>query len=154
MKKIIYLFEEGSSVIILGIICFTVLAQVLSRFVLKTPLSWTEELSRYSLIWLTFIAASLALRNDGHFTIDVIGHKLKPIYKKALKIFILLIMLIYCAVLFVTGIELLPLTHLQESPALDIHMSLVYLSVPIGFALMIIHLIVNLIKSFRELSGR
>ena len=51
--------------LIVCVICFAVLFQVVSRFILKVPLSWTEELSRFALIWLTFVAASVALRGNG-----------------------------------------------------------------------------------------
>lgn len=142
--NVIYKIEDVSTVIILGIICFAVFAQVVSRFLLKTPLSWTEELSRYSLVWLTFVGASLALRHNGHFVIEVLEHKLHGRKREYLQMFILVLMLVYTVVLLINGLQLLPVAHMQESPALDIHMSYVYLAVPVGCVFMIVHLLVKL----------
>ncbi len=41
----------------------TVLIQVFFRFVLQSPLRWTEELARYLMIWLVLLASSIAMRN-------------------------------------------------------------------------------------------
>ena len=99
-RNVLALFEDTLSVIIVCAICFSVFFQVLSRFILKVPLSWTEELSRFSLIWLTFIAASVALRANGHFAVDVISHKLSPRNKKLYQLGVMAIMLVYLVVIF------------------------------------------------------
>lgn len=136
--------ENGTSVLIICIICFAILFQVTSRFLLKVPLSWTEEVSRFALIWLTFIAASLSLRDNGHFSVDIISHRLSPRNQKYYQIGILLFMLVYLAAILKTGLTLVPVAHMQESPALDIHMSYVYLAIPCGAALMIINVLLKL----------
>lgn len=136
--------EDAISVIIVCVICFTVLFQVLSRFILKVPLSWTEELSRFALIWLTFIAASVALRGDGHFAIDVVSHHLTAKTKRIHEIAILVSMLIYLVLILYTGLQLLPIAQMQESAALDVHMGYVYLSIPVGAALMIFNVLIKI----------
>ncbi len=145
-SKFLASFENGLSVLIVCVICCSVFFQVLSRFIFKVPLSWTEEVSRFGLIWLTFIAASVALRDDGHFTVDVISHKLSLENKKTYQIGIMLITLAYLIVIFYTGLELVPVAHMQESPALDLHMSYVYLSIPCGAALMIVNVLLRIYK--------
>ncbi len=142
--------ESGLSVLIVCLICFAVFFQVLSRFLLKVPLSWTEELSRFSLIWLTFIAAAVALRDDGHFAVDVISHRLQPRALRAYRIAILAAMLVYLGVLLWTGIQLLPIAHMQESPALDLDMAWVYLSIPVGAMLMIATVLLKIARLARE----
>lgn len=137
-------FENALSVLIVCVICFTVFVQVLSRFVLKVPLSWTEELSRFALIWLTFIAASVALREGGHFVVDLVSHALSPKAKNYYDKAILLVELAFLAVLFYAGLEIVPVAHMQESAALDLHMSYVYLSIPCGAALMMINTLFKL----------
>jgi len=136
--------EDGISVLIVCVICFAVLFQVVSRFILKVPLSWTEELSRFALIWLTFVAASVALRGNGHFAVDILAHRLSPKMRKLHEFAVLVSMLIYLAVIFYTGLELLPVAHMQESAALDVHMSYVYLSIPFGAALMIFNTLIKI----------
>ena len=150
-RNVLALFEDTLSVIIVCAICFSVFFQVLSRFILKVPLAWTEELSRFSLIWLTFIAASVALRANGHFAVDVISHKLSPRNKKLYQLGVMAIMLVYLVVIFYTGLELLPIAHMQESAALDVHMSYVYFSIPCGAALMIINVLMRMYDTIKTL---
>jgi len=47
-------------------ICFIVLLQVVARFVLKIPTPWSEELARYLLVVLTFLGASISIREESH----------------------------------------------------------------------------------------
>lgn len=47
-------------------ICLVVLWQVFTRFVLNNPSSWSEEVCRYLLIWISFIGGSLGLNNGTH----------------------------------------------------------------------------------------
>ena len=58
-------FEKKLGIILLVILSGVVLIQVVTRF-LGVPLSWTEELSRVLLAWLTFVGASAVLKIDGH----------------------------------------------------------------------------------------
>ncbi|MDR1934257.1 MAG: TRAP transporter small permease [Candidatus Accumulibacter sp.] len=139
-------FENALSVLIVCVICFAVFAQVLSRFIFKVPLSWTEELSRFALIWLTFIAASVALREGGHFVVDVVSHGLPPKTRNYYGKLILLVELVFLAVLFYAGLGLVPVAHMQESAALNLHMSYVYLSIPCGAALMILNTLFKLFE--------
>lgn len=143
-------FENTVSVLLVCVISFTVFFQVLSRFILKVPLSWTEELSRFALIWLTFIAASVALRENGHFAVEVVVHKLPPGKRKYYQAGIMALMLVYLSVMFYTGLELLPIAHMQESAALDVHMSYVYLAIPIGAALMIVNTLLRIFHTLQS----
>lgn len=143
--------ESALSVLIVCVICFAVLFQVLSRFVLKVPLSWTEELSRFALIWLTFIAAAVSLRDDGHFAVDVIAHRLPPRGRRLYAIALLATMLVYLVAMLWTGLQLLPIAHMQESPALDLDMGYVYLSIPVGAALMIVTIVLKIARLLREI---
>ena len=47
-------------------ICLIVLVQVVARFVLKIPTPWSEELARYLLVVLTFLGASISIREESH----------------------------------------------------------------------------------------
>ena len=61
----------------------TVLIQVFFRFVLQSPLRWTEELARYLMIWLVLLASSIAMRNRAHLQVDVLTSALPRGPKRA-----------------------------------------------------------------------
>lgn len=146
--------EDYLAVVIIVVMSLAVLFQVISRFVIKAPLSYTEELSRYMLIWLTFIGASLALHDDKHFAVDVLSHRLSAFGQSVYKFIITGLMLAYLVVLFANSIPLLEVAAMQTSAALDIPMDYVYLAIPVGTGLMIVHAALSMVNIFLGLLGR
>ena len=45
--------------------------QVISRYILARPFTWTEELARFALIALTFVGAALVTGRAGHIVVDL-----------------------------------------------------------------------------------
>jgi len=114
--------------------------QVLSRFVLKNPSSYTEELAGFLLIWIGLLGASYAYYNKSHLGIDVLVHRLSPAKRKAIDITIHLIVLAFAFfVMVLGGIRLVKLTFTlgQVSPALGIEIGYIYLVIPIAGILLI-----------------
>ena len=74
--------ELTAAVAILAAIVAIVLAQVFSRYVLGRPLIWAEELATYLLIWLGFVAASVAYKLRRHIVIQTYDGLLPPAVKR------------------------------------------------------------------------
>ena len=55
-------FLEGMAILGLVTTLGSTLFQVCARYVFSSPVTWSEELSRFAFIWLTFIAAAIAVR--------------------------------------------------------------------------------------------
>ena len=45
--------------------------QIVARFVLHTPIAWSEEMLTYSFVWSSFLGASLAVDQLAHFNVDI-----------------------------------------------------------------------------------
>jgi len=117
----------------------TIFFEVFFRYVIKNPLIMTEELSRYTMIWLTFVAAPVALRRKAHVGMDI----LKKYYSgrknmNILKILSQLIIIIFLLFLIYFGCKHVLEVQSQISAALRISMSWPFLSIPIGGFLMLI----------------
>jgi len=56
-------------------------------------------------------------------------------------------MIIFCIVLFFSGIKLVTLTHTQTSPILNFPMFVIYLIIPLNAIIMFIHLVNDIIIS-------
>lgn len=135
---------SGASIAIMSLLVFTVLLQVFMRYVVGVPVTFTEELSRYLLIWLGLLAASYAYRQRMHLALDLLVDKLQGTNKVALNILIHSLVAIFSvAVLLYGGLQLVYLTYEldQSSPALGVSMSVIYMALPISGITILIYAI-------------
>jgi len=71
--------------IIMSIMVINVLWQVFSRFVLNSPSSFTDELARYLMIWLSLLGAAFVSGKNKHIGLDIIPSRSSPATRKKLK---------------------------------------------------------------------
>ena len=128
---------------LLLIITSVVFIQVVARFVFNTGTFWTDELARFSMVWLVFIGAAVATREKSLINVDVV-ESLLPKFAKPLRIFQSIVFLIFCALLVKMGWETMWLVAAQRSPNMGVPMSVIYAAIPVTMAIMIFHLIVQL----------
>jgi TRAP-type transport system small permease protein len=61
------------------IFTFAVVAlQIVTRFIFRDPLFWTEEAARYAFVWIVALGASAAVTSRTHITMDIISMMLPP----------------------------------------------------------------------------
>jgi TRAP-type C4-dicarboxylate transport system permease small subunit len=143
------ILAKGEAVVLIALVVVmtvVVFLQVVYRYVLTQPLHWSEELARYLFVWLSILGATLGLQKRGHFGLDVIFRMLPKQAKQYMEFLIHLLMGAVVLVILVQGITLVQKTVLQESPAMGISMSWAYACLPVGGALMAIHLLVIFVK--------
>lgn len=126
---------------ILAAMATMVFANVALRFLTDNSILWVEELSRYLMIWLTFLGAGLVLRYGGHIGIENLQEKF-PAQARVLRIIIFALMLGFFVFMFVVGVRYAIFTWGQTTPVMDIPVGAVYLAMPIGFALLILHALI------------
>lgn len=57
-----------------ALIFVLVLIQALQRYLPVDGWTWTGELARYGLVWLTFVAAGVLVTRDGHIALQVLDN--------------------------------------------------------------------------------
>ena len=127
---------------ILAAMAAMVFANVVLRYATDRSLLWVEETSRYLMIWLTFLGAGLVLRYGGHIGIDTLQDAL-PRHAAVIRAAIFCLLLAFFATMFWLGVRYAVLTWGQTTPVLGIPIGAVYLAMPIGFALLIVHLLLT-----------
>ena len=122
-------------IFVMVVLVLDVLWQVASRYIMKEPSSWTDELAGYLLIWVGLFGAAYATGKGDHLAIDLLPRKLKPSRRKYLYLLINgLIAAFALIVLIVGGARLVYITFKlnQVSSALEIPVGYVYLVLPIS----------------------
>lgn len=112
---------------------------VFFRYVLKSPLTWTEECTRYCFIWFVYSGIGYGLRNATHIRINI----LEIFYPKIVPVFNLIQTVVttaFFAYLIVPSIEVVVQTvqRNQFSPGMHLPMGCVYISVTLGLILGVI----------------
>ncbi|MDW7673274.1 MAG: TRAP transporter small permease [Bacillota bacterium] len=144
--------EEAMCVVIFGVMSILTFAQVLSRFVFNFSLSWSEELARFSFVWLVYLAASMAIKHRRHIRVQV-AEIFLPLKAAAWTGIISdAIWLGLTIIMTVQGqkVAALLLSHGQTSPAVSLVMGHVYTAIPLGFGLMSIRLVQQLYIRIKE----
>ena len=145
MKALITLIDSLLSkflVVLMGAIVLVVTWQVVTRFLMTTPSSYTEELARFLLIWIGVLGGSYALRTKAHLGIDIMTTKLHGRQKDMLMIGIYLAIILFAALIMVVGgLKLVSLTFSlnQISASLGIKMGYIYIVLPLSGIIMIIY---------------
>ncbi len=139
-------------VLIMLVVAMTVVVflQIFYRYVLAQPLYWSEELARYLFVWLSILGAALGLQKSGHFGLDLLFLRLPEKVRRYAKILISILMGTVIAVILLQGVALVQKTALQDSPAMEIPMSWAYACLPVGAALMAVHLLTIFIKDWKS----
>lgn len=117
-----------------------VIANVISRYVFLHSFTWAEEVSRYMMIWTAFLGAGLALRVGGHIAVDSLPNALPPAAARWLRTLLVAVIGATLLVLTWLGVEYAIFGWEQETPVLGWSFGMVYLAVPVGAALMLVHL--------------
>jgi TRAP-type C4-dicarboxylate transport system permease small subunit len=92
------------SLVLLAALVVTPLSQILMRGVFNVPMAGAEELARYFLICLTFLAAAYVTREGGQIRMEEFQALLPPKPRWVLQLVIELTGVAMFAVLFVAGV--------------------------------------------------
>lgn len=142
---------KATSVILVWLLVLmtgVILAGVFARYVMNDSLTWTEEVARYAMIWLSFLGGGLVFRHGGHIAIDMLTQKIPPGFaRNAVLGLSQLVILVFLGVLLWKGLETLGNSSNMTTAALELPMTVPYAAIPVGAALMIYHLIVTTVLS-------
>lgn len=134
---------------LMAIMVLNVLWQVISRFLLEAPSSFTDELARFLLIWLGILGAAYVSGRNLHVAIDVLPKRLEKRTQQHLVVVVSLIIILFCLFAMVLGgSRLVYITYAlgQNSPALQVPLAVVYCVIPISGTIIIFYKVTDLLK--------
>ena len=142
-------------IVILFMLVMTVAVslQIIFRYVFNIPLGWSEEVARFSFVWVSFFGASALLRFREHINVNVFVDRFRPRIRAAC-VFLADLVALVCVYFFVVGgISLATNEWEQLAPATEIPMGWVYLAIPVSAGLMAIWVVIQTIQSGLKLWG-
>jgi TRAP-type C4-dicarboxylate transport system permease small subunit len=115
------------------LIFFLVFMQALQRYLPIDGWSWTGELARFALVWLTFVVAGVLVSSDSHISIQVIDVVSHPMLRRIVRVISCLVVAAVGVALTAEAWELTQTQGALKSPAMRMPMSWLYAISMIGF---------------------
>lgn len=127
------------------ILIISLFLQVFTRFILKMPLFWTDELARYMFISMLFFGAGVGFFENSHIKLEFLTSRFPLKIQKINSMVIKIVIIAYLIIVTFKGFELIKYVYRQNTPALQISRAYPYLIIPIGSITMILGLIYGII---------
>lgn len=155
MGRVTDRLEEGTCVLIFGVMTVVAFANVITRYVIRYSLAFTEELVVSLFVWLTLLGTAIAFREGSHLAFTwLIERSPRAIRRLSLWVstilsLVLFIALIYYGVLQIQNERLMGTT----SEALAIPQWWYTAGIPVFGALVIVRILQAARRARRRLDG-
>jgi len=138
-----------ASFVLLAALVVTPLAQITMRGVFNVPLAGAEELAKYFLICLTFVAASYVTREGGQIRMEEFQFLLPPKPRWILQLAIEVSGIAVFGVLFVASVVTVTRNLNSVTPVLEIPFLLFFAPLVVGSALLVVETLAMLVHTWR-----
>lgn len=148
MKKLRSILDQMMRIFnasVFAILTLLTVWQVLTRYILNNPSTWSEELASYLFAWVTLLGAAYVFGKREHMNIPVVVDMLSPKLQHYLAILSEVIIFIFAVVVLIYGgISITLLTMGQATSSLPVQMGVFYAAIPISGVFTAIYSILNI----------
>lgn len=158
--KVFFLADKTGKVIekVCGawcVICFAAMTLiailgVFFRYVMQSPFMWTEEVARYLLVWMGFIAISIALRQDKHIKVEVLDKLVPALVGSVIGYLVDALIAFFFVILLHQG-YLMTVNNIMTASTFPMSMVWVLAAIPVAAFLTLVQLFLRVVK--KALSG-
>jgi len=144
-------FEEYGVIAALGAMTVLYSLSILSRYVIKISMPWTDEIVMFLFIWVTFLGTSIGAKRGSHLGVSILQNSLPKKWQKVVAVVITLCCVFTCAVLAWQGMRMVHLQFRmgQRSSQLGVPIFWVGLAIPVGLTLSLVRFIQVLFGKLR-----
>ncbi len=125
-----------------------VLVQIVARYALPSAPVWTEEMTRFALIFMTAFACGTAVRGRELVNVDMFVNMMPHGVRRVAYTLVDVITLVFGATFFYYSIEYVERSAMQQATTLPIQMSWITMSVLMIAASLCLFTAVNLVDDF------
>lgn len=137
-----YPLEVAASATLVALVAVT-FAQVVFRYVLQAPLSWSEETARFLMMWLAALSGAYAFKTRGHFALRFLVDRFGPSGQRVLGTVVSVSVAAFLAIFAYQSFRFMLEVRGMEAPATQISMAIPYSSAFVGSFLMLYYVIRN-----------
>ncbi len=138
----------------LALMILALLLQVVARYILKLSIPWTEEISRYLLVLMTFTGAAVAVRDRQHIAITFLLDRMPAMARMYAELAFNILIMLFIAAVFRGSLNMIQLTW--ETPAGTIAWittGKLYLILPFACLLTLGYLLLQVFRTAKQLSA-
>lgn len=123
--------------------------QVFARYVMGSSLTFSEEVARFSTVWLTMLGAGYAYRYGSLIAVDLLVGVAGRRGGHILRIAAALASAVFALVLLYQGLSITERVMSQTAPSTRLSMAWLYAAMPAGAAMILINAVAIVADSFR-----
>ena len=129
----------------LAFACLVGFYQVVTRFILHSPSSWSEPLTQTTLIWMTYVALAGAMRTGTLISVDLLLSISVGRLQTLIRLLTIASVMALLVILLWFGCEIVWRVRYQTIAGLGVSASWAYLALPVGSVLSMLALIAHAI---------
>ncbi|QCO54996.1 TRAP transporter small permease [Pseudorhodobacter turbinis] len=122
--------------------------QVFARYVMGNSLTFSEEVARFSMVWMTMLGAGYAYRYGSLISVELLADIGGRRFSKFLRLGVAVISCIFAWVLLTQGINIAERVAGQTAPSTRVSMAWLYGAMPAGAALIMLNAVAILLDAF------
>lgn len=134
------------AMILLVSMAVVIIINVFMRYVLNTGLRWGEEVAKLLMVWFTFIAMAVGVKQGLHISLHLLPKKLPLWFNTILSLLKDIVTLIIAVVFMIYGIKLVQFTSTSIMPATEWPSSILYMILPLSAVLIASEALMDIFK--------
>ena len=145
---------EGVCAILMVALAVMVFIQVFNRFVLQTPLAWSEDLAMLLYQWVVFVGAALGVKRLRHFGIELVVRQFPERLRHREELLTPIVTAVVAVVMIIQGWAILGLNRTRTYSTMDLSYAWAFLPIPLSGVLIIVYLIQVEVQGWRQAKGK
>jgi TRAP-type C4-dicarboxylate transport system permease small subunit len=127
---------EALTLVGMSVVAATVVVEVILRYGFGSSLIVTEELTRYTMVWVAFLGGVIALRDGAHVATGGLGDRFGATVGRLTSVVADALGVLFLLTLAWASVQTLPNQRDQYTTTLEISIFWFYLAIPVGAVLM------------------
>jgi len=141
--------------IFLSIAVLLVVLQIICRYVLRSPLGWTNQLCQFLFVWIVLLGLPVLFHTKSVAAFDFLSSKMSPKAQTILHVFISLLSMFFAVCFIIFSWQFIQRKGGMIIPAFKvIPYYTVYASMPVSGVLIFIEMLLQLVESIGQLTKR